>query len=287
MELWLEPLAVTAFAILLVACVWMSIQFYVCDNQTCKVFEDAKKKSQPGTKEYTLELLNNMFGDSIWCFAFIGGSIISFICVWLLGARPNLKNLAIMLLVSFIVMYSIFAFIIHHYVKYIVNDVSEYVSQSNPKFDYSCKCPKCTEILSNTPFDTKSSTVVSDIKSLSSNKSLTNEKSNQSKNNSSGSSKFSETSNFESSLSLIDRCADYRPKNKYKELPKHKPKPKPKCDKYECKDECKDDCDESSSSCDDSSCNEYSDSEPEYDACVQEAINQSEIASSDAPSTDQ
>lgn len=132
MELWLEPWAILAFFVLLFACVFMLVKFYVCDNENCKAFTDAEEEAQPGTKEYTLALLNNLYSDGIWALPYIGAAIIAPLSLWIIGIPITVRNFAVVFLISFFVTYFLFAFLGHHYVKFITSYVANYIEDNCP-----------------------------------------------------------------------------------------------------------------------------------------------------------
>jgi len=132
MELQLEWLTIIAFLFLLAASVFILVQMYICDNLNCKAFNDAGEVAAPGTKEYTIAVLGGLYSDSIWPFPFIGAAILSPLSLWILGVPITVKNFAIVFLISFLVIYFLFAFFGHHYIKFIANYVSEYIESNCP-----------------------------------------------------------------------------------------------------------------------------------------------------------
>lgn len=132
MELWLEPLAILSFFVLLFSSIFLITQVYWCNDLNCKAFTDAEKEAHPETKEYTLVLLNNLYSDGIWALPYIGAAIAAPLSLWILGIPITVKNFAIVFLITFLVIYFLFAFFGHHYVKFITNYVANYIEDNCP-----------------------------------------------------------------------------------------------------------------------------------------------------------
>lgn len=132
MELWIEPWAVLAFLILLGASIFMLINFYVCDNQNCKAFNEAGKVAPKGTKAYTIALLQEFFNDGIWPLPFIGGAIAAPLILWFVKIPITVLNFMIVFLVSFIVIYFMFSFFGHHYINFIAAYVISFIEANCP-----------------------------------------------------------------------------------------------------------------------------------------------------------
>jgi hypothetical protein len=137
----IEVFAIIAFVVLLLASIWMLIDFYVCDNQDCKAFIQAEKVAPRATKKYVLALLNELYNDGIWPFPYIGAAILTPLSLWFINAPITVQNFAIVFLVSFVTIYFLFSFFGHHYVrfvsiytsKYIQNDIPDIANVSNRK----------------------------------------------------------------------------------------------------------------------------------------------------------
>jgi hypothetical protein len=121
-----EYLIIFIFFILLCFAIYMIIYFYVCDNQTCKAFITSQKYPA-NSKEQALSLLNETGNDGIWPFALIGSSIIIALDFWLLDQKFTVKAFTIAFLVGFIVIYCLFSFYAHHYIKPINKKVAEII----------------------------------------------------------------------------------------------------------------------------------------------------------------
>ena len=126
----IEVLTIIIFIALLIMSLVMIFNFYICDNNNCKAFTDAQKKGEPGTKQYVLALLSELYDDGIWPFPYIGATILTPLSLWFVGAPITVKNFAIMFLTSFIIIYFLFAFFGHHYVKYIAQYTADYIQNN-------------------------------------------------------------------------------------------------------------------------------------------------------------
>jgi hypothetical protein len=133
--LLIEVVAIIAFFVLLGAAIYMIVSFYVCDNQTCQAFIQSEKTATPGTKQYVLNLLDELYNDGIWPFPYIGAAILTPLSLWFLGKPITVKDFAIVFLVSFITIYFLFSFFGHHYIKFITNYVSDYIDNNCPNPD--------------------------------------------------------------------------------------------------------------------------------------------------------
>jgi len=131
MEL-IDILAIITFVILLISAVWMLYNFYICDGHKCKAFNDAANVAEPGTKQYIITLLDQMFNDGIWPIPYIGAAILTPLCLWFLGVPITVRNFAILFFVSFVTIYFMFGFFGHHYIRPIASYVTEYVRNSCP-----------------------------------------------------------------------------------------------------------------------------------------------------------
>ena len=131
----IESVAIFAFLVLLGAAIYMLVCFYICDSQSCKAFNEAEKKSEKGTKEYTLALLDELYNDGIWPIPYIGASILTPLCIWITRIPLTTVDFAIVFLISFMTIYLIFSFFGHHYIKFIASYVSEYIDSSCPGED--------------------------------------------------------------------------------------------------------------------------------------------------------
>jgi hypothetical protein len=124
--------AIIAFFVLLAAAIFMIVNFYVCDNQNCKAFTQAATIAPKGSREYVLALLTELYNDGIWPLPYIGAGILTPLLLWLTGSCITIENFAIGFFVSFIVIYFLFAFLGHHYIKFIANYVASYIVTSCP-----------------------------------------------------------------------------------------------------------------------------------------------------------
>jgi len=126
----LEIFAIIVFIILLIASIYMLLNFYVCDNQNCKAFTTAGNQAPEGSCKYVTKLLGELGNDGIWPLPYIGAAILTPLSLWFMGITITVINFAILFFVSFVVTYFLFSFYNHHYVKQITNYTSNFI-QSN------------------------------------------------------------------------------------------------------------------------------------------------------------
>ena len=127
-----EILVVIAFWGLLAAALYMLITFYVCDHQTCKPFVQAGSAGPPGSQAYILSLLNEFGSDGMWPFPYIGAAILTPLSLWFVQIPITLKNFAIVFFTSFVIIYFMFAFFNHHYIRFISDYTEDYIRTSCP-----------------------------------------------------------------------------------------------------------------------------------------------------------
>ena len=65
------------YIILLFVAIWELVTHYICDLNDCSVFHHAFQKI--GNKSQVIYLLDNSCEESVWIFAFITSSIVSFL----------------------------------------------------------------------------------------------------------------------------------------------------------------------------------------------------------------
>ena len=103
--------------VMLSAALYMILNFYICDNNTCKAFVSASEKAPKGSIDYNIELINNIYIDGMWPLALIGAIIGAFFGMWLTGSPMSIINFFIIFFVMFVVLYFTFNFSIHHYLS--------------------------------------------------------------------------------------------------------------------------------------------------------------------------
>ena len=114
-----------------IGAIYMLCTFYTCDSENCKAYKLAEKKGKKGTKEYTLALLEEMYNDGIWPLPLIGAVFISAIVPWLLKVQLTVKTFSIVFILSFLVIYFIFAFFGHHYIRPLKDTISSYILEDD------------------------------------------------------------------------------------------------------------------------------------------------------------
>lgn len=127
-----EILTVIAFVVLLAASLFMFVTFYVCDSLNCKACTLANEKAPTGTKNNVLAVLNELYNDGIWPIPYIGAAILTPLCLWFLSIPITIKTFAIMFFTSFVVIYFLFSFFGHHYIRPISSYTSEYIQDQCP-----------------------------------------------------------------------------------------------------------------------------------------------------------
>lgn len=127
-----EILAFLAFWALLGAAIFMMLAFYVCDGQSCKPYVTAETVAPPGTQEYVLTVLNEFATDGVWPIPYIGAAILTPLCLWFLKIPITILNFGVLFFVSFVIIYFMFSFYNHHYVKMISQYTSNYIRSNCP-----------------------------------------------------------------------------------------------------------------------------------------------------------
>ena len=130
LETGITIVAVILYIILLSFSVYMIISFYVCDDQNCKPFKQANSVAPQNTKDNVLALLNELNNDGIWPLAFIGSSLITALGLWFIQANITIRTYIIMFLTGFMVIYFLFTFVGHHYLRPVADYVSEYIENT-------------------------------------------------------------------------------------------------------------------------------------------------------------
>lgn len=118
------------FFVMLAVAIFLLVNIFICDGCSSKPFEDALKVGPKGTKEYTLALLSNLCSDSIWPLLYISSSILTPIALYIMQVPITVYNFTILFLISFMVTYFIFLFFCHHYVKFIKNDIADFIEKN-------------------------------------------------------------------------------------------------------------------------------------------------------------
>lgn len=115
--MFLEYLVILTFLILLAASIYMLFSFYICDAHQCSIFKDASLEGSTDSEAYNLSLIDNLFCDGYWNIAYIACSILTALSLWLIEAPYTTRNFAIIFLISFLCVFGIIGFVVHHYVR--------------------------------------------------------------------------------------------------------------------------------------------------------------------------
>lgn len=122
-------LAVFVYVILIIFAIYIIISFYTCDNYNCKCFNEANitGKNQPVEKEQVVDLLNTFGNDSVWAFAIIGSAILTSFFFWFTKKPTTPREYGMFFLIGFLVIYALFSYYQHHYVKVVANYTKNYI----------------------------------------------------------------------------------------------------------------------------------------------------------------
>ena len=130
--LGIEFLVIITFIVLLGLSIFLMAMNYICNGFNCKAFKEADGVAEPGTAEYTMILLREMFNDGIWPIPYIGAAILTPLSLWFIGIPISVINFAILFFVSFVVIYFMLSFFGHHYLRPITTYISDYVDNNCP-----------------------------------------------------------------------------------------------------------------------------------------------------------
>lgn len=111
------------YLILLILALSLIANIYICDNGTCIAY--TRTANITDNTAGGPALLGQIGIDGIWPFAYIGALLISGMMLWLLGVPIDAKIFTLALIVSFIWIYVVFMFFIHHYLQPIVAGVKK------------------------------------------------------------------------------------------------------------------------------------------------------------------
>lgn len=121
-----QIIAIIGFTVLLVLSLYMLCSFYVCDSHNCRAFNIANSSgNEPGSTGYISVLLNETFNDGIWPIPYIGAACATPLIIWLLGIPMTVRTFGLTFLIIFLVIYFMFSFFGHHYVRPINNYIQE------------------------------------------------------------------------------------------------------------------------------------------------------------------
>lgn len=153
-----EILVIIFFLVLLAASIFMFINFYICDGHNCKAFDMANKKGSEGTKANVSAVLSELYNDGIWPIPYIGATFLTPICLWVLSIPITIKTFSMIFFTSFVVIYFLFSFFGHHYLRPITAYVSEYVQDQCPGISDSTLNENETNFAPGTPSSSNGST---------------------------------------------------------------------------------------------------------------------------------
>lgn len=131
-DAFINGAAIFFFLSILVIALLLIYNIYLCDGQTCKPFTIASNTGVRGSREYTISIVNSIYDDGIWPFPYIAAAILTPLSLWFLNVPITIQNFAIMFFTSFAVIYFIFSFLGHHYVRYLTGYVTSYIEEFCP-----------------------------------------------------------------------------------------------------------------------------------------------------------
>lgn len=127
----IEILLLLTFIILLGLALYLMGDFYICDNLNCKnIYYANEKYPPPGSKKNTQAILSYFFADGTWPISYIAAAILTPLSLWFAQLPFTTRNFSIIFLTSFVIMYFMITYIIHHYVRPITGYLKEYVQDN-------------------------------------------------------------------------------------------------------------------------------------------------------------
>lgn len=127
-----QGLAVLTFFTLLIVALYLFISMYVCDGGMCKAFKVSKEYGEPGSRDFTIKLLSEVFRDGLWPFPYLGAALITVTFMTIAKIPMYVTNFGIFFLITFIILFFMFSFFGHHYIKPIINYTTEYIEDGCP-----------------------------------------------------------------------------------------------------------------------------------------------------------
>lgn len=100
----------------------------VCDHQQCRVFTRSHDYTY---KNRVLYMLDKLCAESVWTIAYIAASIISALFFTVLPIPYNIRYFATTFLIIFITFYSIYSFMIYHYIMPLKQYIIEAIKNEN------------------------------------------------------------------------------------------------------------------------------------------------------------
>jgi hypothetical protein len=98
---------------------------FICDEHTCTIFTLAFKQAE--NKSQILFLLNHLCEETIWPYAFISSSIISFLFFAILPIKLTLFYFLVTFFLSWLIFYALISFLVHHYVIPMKDTIIDYI----------------------------------------------------------------------------------------------------------------------------------------------------------------
>lgn len=127
---FVDAFAFFCFAVLLVASVYMLTQFYICDGHDCKTFIDAEKYGEEDDHDYVRSVIDGLGFDGVWPIPYIGAAILTPLALYLMRIPITTRNFGLLFFISFVIVYFMFTFYNHHYVKFVGRYISRMYSEA-------------------------------------------------------------------------------------------------------------------------------------------------------------
>lgn len=113
------------YLLLLIWAIYILINSFICDEHTCTIFTSAFKQAE--NKSQILFLLNHLCEETIWPYAFIASSIISFLFFAILPIKLTLFYFLVTFFLSWLIFYALISFLVHHYVIPMKETIIDYI----------------------------------------------------------------------------------------------------------------------------------------------------------------
>jgi len=113
------------YILLLIWAIYTLMTSFICDEHTCTIFTSALKQAE--NKSQILFLLNHLCEETIWPYAFISSSIISFLFFAILPIKLTLFYFLVTFFLSWLIFYALISFLVHHYVIPMKDTIIDYI----------------------------------------------------------------------------------------------------------------------------------------------------------------
>jgi len=118
-------IGIIIYLLLLIWAIYTLMTSFICDEHTCTIFTLAFKQAE--NKSQILFLLNHLCEETIWPYAFISSSIISFLFFAILPIKLTLFYFLVTFFLSWLIFYALISFLVHHYVIPMKDTIIDYI----------------------------------------------------------------------------------------------------------------------------------------------------------------